>query len=912
MQKLICLSLRLGLFLLAVGAFPVHSSPLKNGAPIISALDSASHPRLWLTAADLPRLRRWATDANPLYRDGIKILAERAKSEMDLGHVPNEDCGSTEYETYPTEMYAQLFAFMSLIENDSALRSNYAARARTLLMTAINFASQGPASEQNYTCAASGSTGYPPFRSPKFFTENSNRARWHGEAFPLVVDWIYPILSAQDKQTIRSVFLRWSQEIIERGYQHPSPVGLVNDPSLLSDISQVRWSGNNYFTAHMRNLGMMSLTLDAVDDQNNQLRNYLGNATGAWLYLFDHLTRHDSQGGLLPEGFEYSPQTASYAIQFLLALRTAGADTCGPHCQFQGNPFWDDLLSSFYHSLSPATINDPDYGPQYTLYEPAWYGDAQTYRSIDYISAFGALGVYDQLSNNSTRLQSLRWAEINTAPGGASTFLNRISNTDEFRNSLLYFMLYDPTLPAASDPRPNLALDYFAPGLNKLLSRTGWDSGASWFNFSLSWNAIDHQQADGNSFEWYRQGEWLTKARTGYPDVAEGIASSEFRNTLALENDKPDRSASDWRIDLWQRGSQWNLVAVGDPQLLAHSANPTYTYALGDATNLYNSTREASSDIIHASRSIVWLKPDAVIVFDRGQSGKSNRFKRGWLQLANPASVSGNQATSTTPGGQLLTVTSLLPSGATLSADNALVQHIEDTASRNDPMKVRLRIDAPGNPEKVNFLEVLQAGSAASVTLIQSSDQAWSGAQIGATAVLFPVTLGRPLTSFSYTTAFSSTPVRQHLITGLQPNTAYNAHLSGLTLTLAQGGSQMSDSGGVFFYRSTDLPGTPSLTSITAGPGSATLVFTPAPPDNGLPISRYTATCTADGQATRTANGSQSPIRVNGLTGNVLYNCWLTATNEGGLVSTSSAALSVTPTPGKKNSMTPMLMLLLD
>lgn len=777
-----------------------------------SAFDSGSHPRLWLTPADLPRLRAWATDANPLYLNGIKPLAERAKAAMDRGDVPNKDCGSHEYEEFPTEMYAELFAFMSLVENDAATRNDYAARARTLLMYIINLASLGPATERNFTCPG-GSADYPPFRSPKFFTEDSNRARWHGEAFPLVVDWIYATLTAQDKQAIRTVFLRWSQEIIERGYHHPTPVGVVNVPSLLSDVEQVRWSGNNYFTAHMRNLGMMALAFDPADDSEGRLRNYLGNATGAWLVIFDHLTRHDSQGGFLPEGFEYSPQTASYAIQFLLALRTAGADTCGQHCKLQGNPFWDDLVAAYYHSLSPATIDDPEYGQ---LYQPAWYGAAQVYRMGDFIGVFGALGIYDTLTDNQPRLQSLRWAQINTPPGGAARFNNRVSNTDEFRNSLLYFMLYDPTIPAAPDPRNELALDWYAPGMNKILARTGWDAGAGWFNFSLSWNLIDHQQADGLSFEWYRNGEWLTKARTGYPDIAEGIASSEYRNTLALENDKPDRDATDWRIDLWQRGSQWNLVAAGDPQMLAHSSNASYTYALGDATNLYNSSNEKSSDILHASRSIVWLKPDAIAVFDRGQSKTPNRFKRVWLQLANPATVSGNSATSTTKGGQRLTVTGLLPVGATLTADNASVQHIENTASRNDPMKVRLRTDAPGNPEKVNFLQVLQAGDAAPVSLIQSDDQAWNGAQIGSTVVMFPVTLGRTFASFSYTST-----AERHIITGLQPNSPYSADVTGTTLTLRQGGSRLSDSGGVLQYPQTG--GTPFQISGTASGGNTAL-----------------------------------------------------------------------------------------
>ncbi len=784
-----------------------------------------SHPRLWLSAADVPRLRSWAVESNPLYSQGIQLAAVRAKEAMDRGDVPQRDCGTTNYEEYPTEMYAELFAFMSLIENDATVRADYANRARSLLMHVINLAALGPSSQQNVVCAASGTTGYPPFRSPIFFTEDSNRARYHGEAFPLVVDWIYPVLSAQDKASIRTVFLRWSQEIIDSGYHHPSPVGMVDNSALLADKSQVRWSGNNYFTAHMRNLGLMALALDPADDSGGQLRAYLGNATGAWLYIFDHLTRTDSRGGLLPEGFEYSPQTASYAIQFLLALRTAGADTCGSHCLVAGNPFWDDFVTAYYHSLSPATVNDANVGQ---LYEAAWYGSAQTYHMGDFISAFGALGAYDTLAGNSARLQSLRWAETHTAPGGSVRFLNRVSNPDDFRNALLYFMLYDPTVAAAADPRAALAPAYFAPGLNKIFSRTSWETNASWFNFSLSWNFVDHQQADGNSFEWYRKGEWLTKARTGYPDIAEGIASSEFRNTLALENNKPNRDATDWRTDLWARGSQWNLVATGDPTLLARSEHALYTYALGDATNQYNSTSENVTDIVHASRSIVWLKPDTVIVYDRGQSATSNRFKRWWLQLAQPASISGNTASSRTAAGQQLKLTSLQPSGAVLSAVNSTDAHTESTASANDVMKVRLRVDAPGNPVDVRFLQVLQAADAAGTfpeaTLVQSSDLAWSGVQVDTSVVLFPVTLPAnpanpaPLGAFTYT---ASSAVTRHIITGLQVGQGYTVTSTGSgasrLVAVSAGGSTVADSGGVLVF----TPGTNAnipVCTLTASP----------------------------------------------------------------------------------------------
>ncbi|WP_110518808.1 hypothetical protein [Herpetosiphon llansteffanensis] len=767
----------------------------KTSLPVVMTGDPNAHPRLWLTQADLPRLRAWASDSNPLYRDGLKLVAEEAKITMDAGDVPTRDCGSTEYEEFPTEMYAELFAFMSLIDQNEAARADYAQRARTLLLYIINIAAQGPAENDDYLCPETQSTGYPPFRSPRFFTEDSNRARWHGEAFPLVVDWIYPVLSASDKAAIRGVFLRWSDEIVQRAYHHPEPIGLINDPSLIANTEQVRWSGNNYFVAHMRNLGMMALAFDANDDPNNQLRNYLDNATGAWLYIFDHLTRTDSKGGLLPEGFEYSPQTASYAIQFLLALQTAGKDTCGQHCKLSGNPFWDDFVTSYLHSLSSNPTNDPNHG---LVYQPAWYGDAQSYHLVDFINAFGSLGMYDQRTGNAARLAKVRWIETVTPPGGAEGLIDRVGNPNDFRDAIIYFMLFDPNAAAASDPRPSMALDFYAEGMHKIFSRSSWADDAGWFNFSLSWNFIDHQQADGNHFEWYRKGEWLTKARTGYADIAEGIASSEFRNLIALENDQPDRDPSDWRIDLWRRGSQWNLVPTGDPNLVAHSLDSRFVYALGDATNLYNSENEATTDITHASRSIVWLKPDAIVTYDRGSSQTANRFKRWWLQLPTPATINANRATMTTAGGQNLNITSLLPANATLTAVNTSDQQVENTAASDDPMTVRLRIDAPGNPQDVRFLQVLQATNSgvtpANVSLIEATSGNYVGAQIGSQLVLFPINIDQTFATIEYSTP---SVANLQLITGLQPNTGYTVQRNGNSVSISQGGAQMSDSGGV-------------------------------------------------------------------------------------------------------------------
>src|SRR5262249_9766017 len=157
------------------------------------------------------------------WQDGLLVLAEQRKTNMDAGHVPGEDTGGYDWEQYPTENYAEFFAFLSVVHPDPAARDDYAHRARTLLMHAIGEAAKRPAPDR-------------PFRAPVSAT--FNRSRWWGEGFPLTVDWIYATLSAGDKAAIRGVFLRWVDDNLAASTtsnNHPEPAGLVNDPKLLAD-----------------------------------------------------------------------------------------------------------------------------------------------------------------------------------------------------------------------------------------------------------------------------------------------------------------------------------------------------------------------------------------------------------------------------------------------------------------------------------------------------------------------------------------------------------------------------------------------------------------------------------------------------------------------------------------------------
>jgi hypothetical protein len=753
----------------------------------------ANHPRLLVRDSDLPRLRSWAVSSNPMFSGGIEALAKECAQKMDAGDVKKDPGTPTGYTGAPAEGFAEVFAFMSLISPSASEREQYAKRARTLLMDAIDKAALGVAENK-------------PFRGKAFST--SDRSRWHGEGFALTVDWIYGSLSADDKAKIRKVFLRWADEITHADTttdNHPEPIGVINDPKLVADRKKVRWAANNYYTGHIRNLGLMALALDAEDDPDEKLRGYLKSVTGAWLYVSDTLMRGDMAGGLAAEGFEYSPQAVGYVALVLAALHTAGradAAAYGPQSTFD-NPFWEAVLPGYMHSLSPVPFKptEKDYEYLAPLYSVAWYGDGEKSWATDPMGIFGPLALHAQLTKNDKHVSHIRWIETNVPPGGDKELLSRAHDSNGFTNPILYFLLFDPKAPAPQDPRPSLPLTHFAPGLQRILARTSWNADATWFTYKLGWNSIDHQHTDGNMFELYRKGEWLTKERTGYGIE---VSCTDYKNSVALQNNVPSHNEG-FRALAYKRGSQWPYTPDGDGKLVASFADK-YVYALGDATGLYNSSYEKSTDILHASRSIIWVKPDRVVTYDRAASKTDKRFKRWWLNLTNNAKVEGGSlATMTSAKGQKLFVRSLLPAPATMTVEpaEALADRGSPEPAKLDPIRFRIRVEAPGGPKTVRFLHTLQAGdgnaTADNTTLVRSTaGTAFEGVSMNDLVVLFPVDIGTPFSSVSYSVPANT---KAQLVTGLTPNTGYKvtsqAGGSSTTVSIAPGGDQKTDAGGV-------------------------------------------------------------------------------------------------------------------
>ncbi len=745
-----------------------RSSASAPSAPSVRLPDASitGHPRLWLRATDLPRLRAWATDKNPMWQ-ALHAVAEEARAEMDRGKLPSGDRCMDESGTQGCEEWAEVFAFVSLVSPSEKERHDYAARAIKLLMAVVNRAARGKSDDDE-------------IRRDKFAIDD--RSRWNGEAFGLTVDWIYPYLTADEKKTIRRVFLRWCDGLTHADTtdnNHPEPIGVVDDPALVADHVRLRWTGNNYYTAHARNMLLMGLSFDAADDPGGELGAYVKRGTGAWLYTIDAFLRGDGRGGLPADGLEYGPQSLGYVTQALWALRTAGADDAnafGRQARLDANPFWKDLVAGWPHLMSPSTVEHPWLGP---VYQPAWWGEGEKYVAPEVIDLFAPIALYDRDVGAAAGAEAARWIALHLSPGEAGKVVDRARQPDFPRRSILYFLLFDPKAPPPADPRK--ATSFVAPGLGKILARTDWTKNASLFDFGIGWITVDHQHADGNAFQWWRRGEWLVKERTGYGDH---ISCTDVHDAVCIENGQPAHAKGapdDYRALYWKRGSQYtNGVTDVDGKLVAHAETPRYVYALGDATGLYNSDHEEIHDVAHASRAIVWLPSDWVVIYDRAATKVDGRFKRFFLQLTAKAKVDGRRATVKTPGGQYLTVTSLLPADGKMTAEPA-EKYKENEPAEFDPVTARLRVETWGRD--VRFLHVLQAsdnGKAETPPLVDAGP-GFAATMARDVVVVFPRDFGAAVTDVSLAPPAGARALR---VTGLP-----SAPVAGTLKLVMRGGS---------------------------------------------------------------------------------------------------------------------------
>jgi hypothetical protein len=810
----------------------------------------STHPRLWITQQDLPHLQSWATSSNVAYQ-GLQGALGAAIGNYNLAFPgaalgalnptpanPYPDFGDTQgYTGVLSEENAVILALNSLIDPSLTNRAQYAQAARNLLMYAMNQAALGQANGA-------------PFRDPSF--PIYNRASFTGHEWPLIVDWIYPILSASDKATIRTVFMTWANDCLTAettGGDNPGTPGLMNSLALLPNNLPYRMASNNYYLAHARLLTMMSLVLDPADDPSvnpaisaaalgNTLRSYLADATGAWLYEEFAMMGDPAvvaaaygvpnnptgagfglaSGGLPPEGMLYG-ESFAYILGQLLALQTAGfnngtyASYVGPQIGMIGAPVWDRYVTGYLSSLTPTAETFASESYLGSVYQFAGYGDLlRTYVTPDQMAPFALLGLLDQETGTSSHVDAARWYAVNGMPNGAAGLLARMADpwTWGVTQDLLYYMLLDPTAPAATDPRPTYPTVFYDAPAGRIVAHSDWSSTNTMFDYRASWISINHQDGNGGQFELYRKGEWLTKEMSNYDNGGGGNgATVVYHNTLSLQNWCSACSTITFQgtdLPAWLNGSQWmEGEDAGDPTTIM-STGPGYVYAASNLTNLYNkpdiwSAADAIADISQATRSILWLNNDYIVVYDRATSLNAGLFKRFNLSLVTNPAITGNTATETLPSGQQLFIETLLPLNPSLTSFNgaATLNPIADL----EPTRYIYQVQDPTIPTDTRFLHVLQGADPgvpmAPATYLQSTGgTAFDGAVFASTAVYFPVS-----NNGAFAGATFSAPAGVHtlFVTGLTPNATYGAGVAvsgpGNLVTVAAGGASVADAAGV-------------------------------------------------------------------------------------------------------------------
>lgn len=184
----------------------------------------------------------------------------------------------------------------------------------------------------------------------------------------------------------------------------------------------------------------------------------------------------------------------------------------------------------------------------------------------------------------------------------------------------------------AQAPLSNLNTSYYASGIGELYTRSGWDTHATWVNMIAGPYTQSHAHQDQGSLMIYKDG-WL--AYDAVVNSQSGLTQATTAHSLV-------------RID--SGGSPIAQIGNTKSKMAALHAGSNWLYASADLTPAYN----GNSKIQKVNREMVYLQPNAIVVYDRVQS--TSDTTQTW-QLATPKAPSINGSTATiSNGGHTLTV----------------------------------------------------------------------------------------------------------------------------------------------------------------------------------------------------------------------------------------------------------------
>jgi hypothetical protein len=293
--------------------------------------------------------------------------------------------------------------------------------------------------------------------------------------------------------------------------------------------------------------------------------------------------------------------------------------------------------------------------------------------------------------------------------------------------------------------------------------------------------------------------------------------------TIGNPSDNPNKE--DFYAVVASHGAMYDQRgAAGFTPSPLFSSAPNFVYEYFDQTVPHNNSRPyhfVTSDVLHASRSLIWLKPDILVYYDQGLSRSQGMFKRDSFNFTAEPAIAGNVATVVDAGSkQNVYLTTVLPTADHFSSMAcAYASNVGDCvgtdASRfGDESAFLYQVTDTSVPLAAHFLSVLEGtdkgGARTPVALVQGSGAALDGVTVGNTAVLFRRATSSSETEFVGSNDSVPATVVQHYVAGLAPYTTFGveARVSGgkvdVTVTKRCGGVCLkTDGAGLLSFSTT-------------------------------------------------------------------------------------------------------------
>lgn len=806
--------------------------------------------------------------------------------------IPFCDWGNFQMTNDSTEQYALFYALMYLLEQ----KPEDGKMARNIVMWVANQVAQGfddsqPFREYTFPSKNRGSEGlegiilafdwaYDAFSQSDKETLNLVFTMWADS----ITHGSYGSSLWQDIKGNVANLLTSAQLLDIK--DHPDHMANY----IVTDHRRSRWGMNNYVSGGTKNLFLMVHAMQGLDFDPVTIKNANVNPPkqvfqklsdynqilegGALARLYAFFTQ-DGVGGLAPESpYGYGEITMKNYLMLRIALQTLASKGLytppPPLDQLTSLPAWDRGLDGIIAGIANMPEGDNLHWP-YSFYHVAsiFQQDSDVFVSgLD--SVLAGWAVYEHLLKgdpvHDKNYKKALWTLTNASFTGPNHLYNRVSQSS---GSIYYggisgylpalmFLAYDFSFDpldqnALPDPRNtgDIPLNFLDPGMGRIISRNQFGANGSWFHSNCSYASIDHMGVgEIGGFSLNRKGDYVTKVLTGYSQNFE-LDKAGYNNTLALLNGTTYPQGNNFQKVFFDSGTQ----LTGDPVSTVTLDNK-YIYSQCDLTNVYNQNLTNTPDFLiqkytqsgllvdnvtHASRSLVWIKPDNasksdyIVVYDRATTKDPGLFKRFNVTLypepAPSAPVNGMVSGQTKGGQEKYYIQNLLPKNAQVSLADLPGEKRGDGSDFVPGFEPIMIKDTSVTPAKVVWPKVFQAESTDSnvqlLNVIQASDnlpgvlqtkmtsiqsspasnEAFDGVQIGNMVVMFRKDITSNLPN-NLTLIYTASGAQSHMITGLEPNTVYQYNISGNTVSIGGGALQgTTNSEGVLIIGSVSSPG---------------------------------------------------------------------------------------------------------